>query len=185
MTKQPTKTEEGETLFTCAGCGGTKTQPIPVVNSIIDPAILGRWVSPECWGPIDPEDPILMGYGPFTADVYGYVAGSNLTLREDGTFVEWDAVSIMLYYADGTNVGIVGAGSLCTEGTYTFDGSTFVKTITHEEDYPGHLYELATPRVYSYSASISDGVLHLDSKKHYQGSNDELAKRLIQELQGA
>ena len=183
VTKEPTKTEEGEMLFTCSICGTTNSQSIPVDNSgdvsAFNAAIVGSWVNPLCKGPVTPDEE---QFGPATGDVYSYCARWSVSFKEDGTFSSCVVESIFFYYADGTQYGCYGAGGLIDEGTYTFDGSTLVLTFIRSEDHPGHFVELATPKVVSYQATIQDDILIIDSNIHYR-SQEDLPRKLIQELQ--
>lgn len=61
ITRQPTDTLEGETTYTCADCGATKTEPIPATGK---PAVSGN-------DPILPGNPEIPGTGDISTNTPG------------------------------------------------------------------------------------------------------------------
>ena len=125
-------------------------------SSPIDPAIVGTWT--DAWYESDAGKLMENGYYSFASD--GTFSGAY----RDRSYIYSTADGWIYDYS-------AGSGSQRFSGMYKFDGNTLLLSFDFME-----WDSIPEPQV--FSAYISDGVLYINSRPHYQGSTNEIGNRL-------
>lgn len=125
-------------------------------SSPLDPAIVGTWS--DAWYESDAGKLMENGYYSFASD--GTFSGAY----HDRSYIYSTADGWIYDYASNS-------GSQRFSGTYQYDGSTLLLNFDYME------WD-SIPEPKFLSAYISNGVLYINSRPHYQGSTNDIGNRL-------